>query len=273
MKRIVWLVAAGVVAMGSVIAVPAAAQDGPCSTADGVTVIVDATSLGGSISQRCAVDAPSSGLAALQRAGFSWSPVASQPAMVCRINGRPTPSDQTCSSTPPSNAYWGYFRATRGGTWKYSSVGAASAPIRGGVEGWVFLTGGQRPPGISPPAALAQVEVPPSTPSAHTKPSKAVPSVAATAKATGSPSTSPGAPRAVPSSASALPSQAPSTAADGVSPSDPTSAVNAAATTADVAESADSGGGSALSTFLGIAIAGGLAAAAVVMGVRRRRSS
>ena len=83
---------------------PAAASDGPCTTADGVTVIVDASAVGGSISQRCAPDKPSSGLDALRRAGFTWSPVSSQPGMVCRIDSRPAPSEQSCASSPPANA-------------------------------------------------------------------------------------------------------------------------------------------------------------------------
>ncbi len=271
-------VAAAAVGLAGALAAagPAAASDGPCTTADGVTVIVDASAVGGSISQRCAPDKPSSGLDALRRAGFTWSPVSSQPGMVCRIDSRPAPSEQSCASSPPANAYWGYFRANRGGDWKYSSVGAASTPIAGGVEGWVFLTGGQRPPGIKPPAVLQRTEslpaktaTPITTPKAKphsgsTSGSGATPSAAGSA-AKSAAVDSPVAPPGATSSAGV-----PAAAAGNAVSADPAAAQPV---TAEALDPAAAGGGSAISTVLGLAIVGVLVSAAVVMGIRRRRTS
>lgn len=273
MRRWAGLLLAAAVAFPVIGAAPATADDGACASSDGVTVIVDATALGGSMSQRCASNSPSSGLEALQRAGFNWSPVSSQPGMVCRINGRPGPSDQSCASTPPATAYWAYYRARRGGDWKYSSVGAASAPIAGGVEGWVFVTGGQRPPGLRPPAELARAQ-PSATPSkVAVKPSKGSAQPSSSAKATGSASA------AATSSANAgasgaPPVPAPAAAAPGVaSPLASSGPPDAVPTSADSVDPAEAGAGSALSTVLGLLITAGLVTAAVVMGLRKRRSS
>lgn len=267
-RRASWLLAA-IVAVLALSAVPASADEGACTTSDGVTVIVDASAVGGSISQRCAPNSPNSGLEALARAGFNWSPVSSQPGMVCRINGRPGPSDQSCANTPPASAYWAYYRARRGGDWKYSSVGAASAPIAGGVEGWVYVTGGQRPPGLRPPAELVRAQ-PQATPSkSSVKPSKGAPQPGSSAKPTGSDSetTNPSA-ATVPGGTAPVPAAPPAE-----SPSAPSAGVEAEPTSADSVDPAEAGGGSALSTVLGVAITAGLVTAAVVMGIRKRRSS
>lgn len=276
MKRLAKLVAAavaGALIPVAVINAPVQAASGACPTESGVTVIVDATAVGGSVSQRCAPDRPSSGLDALRKAGFSWTPVSSQPAMVCRIDGRPGPADQTCVSSPPSTAYWGYFRANRGGEWKYSSIGASAAPIAGGVEGWVFLTGTQRPPSIKPPAAIERTQAIAPTASASAKPSKsatasssrpkasATPTASGTAVAAGSPA--PAAQPAVPTGAAAEPAAtAPPTPVDDIQ-----SAVAADAVVAPT------GGGSAVSTLIGVVVLAALVLGAVALGARRRRSS
>uniref|UniRef100_UPI0035683872 hypothetical protein n=1 Tax=Actinotalea sp. TaxID=1872145 RepID=UPI0035683872 len=51
------------------VAAPAAAAEGACTDADGVTVVVDFTDLGGEVEIGCAT-APATGTEALQEAGF-----------------------------------------------------------------------------------------------------------------------------------------------------------------------------------------------------------
>jgi hypothetical protein len=112
---------------------------------DGVWVVVDATELGGSVTTRCAEGDPSSGLAALEAAGHSYTFVPRVPGMVCTIDQRPEP----CNGAP-SEAYWSYWHADEGGSWTYASRGAGERdPQPGTVEGWAFGAGDR--PGTSPP--------------------------------------------------------------------------------------------------------------------------
>ncbi len=150
MRRLVARLSATAAAAGlataGLVAGAAPAQAAACSGTSGVTVVVD---FGSSTSVRCAPGDPSSGLAALAAAGFSVKQVQRQPGFVCRIDG--APASDPCVNTPPTSAYWAYFHASRGGSWSYSSLGAASYdPKPGSVEGWSFGSGGA--PGTAPPA-------------------------------------------------------------------------------------------------------------------------
>lgn len=275
MKRLVGavVVSSAAIVGGVMAASPASSADGACTTDDGVTVIVDATAIGGSVSLRCAAQRPPSGLEALRQAGFGWSPVSSQPGMVCRIDGRP--SNQSCASSPPANAYWAYFRANRGGDWRYSAVGAAAAPIAGGVEGWVFSTGSKNPPAMNPPAALARtapIAGPTNSPTAKPKskptgqPGVSSPHPVASGSAHGNPAPSVAAGQS--SAAASAPVQAPP-AGDAIA----APPVGAVPVVADAVDPSESAGGSLATTVLALAIVGGLVAGAVVMATRRRRSS
>lgn len=127
---------------GGLPATPAAAD-----TCDGVWVVVDARTLGGSITTRCAPGTPGSGLAALEAAGHRYSFVPRNPGMVCTIDARPDP----CNGAP-ADAYWSYWHAPAGGSWNYSNFGAGNrTPPPGSVEGWRFGDG-SAPPGVAPPA-------------------------------------------------------------------------------------------------------------------------
>lgn len=153
--------AAALIAAGGIVgsAVPAAAA--ACSGTSGVTVVVD---YGATESIRCASGAPTSGFDALAGAGFSVTRVQQFPSAVCRINGYP--ASDPCVQMPPSNAYWSYWHAKRGGSWSYYSVGPASSdPAPGTVEGWAF--GGGAPPSVPPPAPTA---TPSSSSSTSSKP-------------------------------------------------------------------------------------------------------
>lgn len=114
---------------------------GHCPGATGVTVAVDLTAFGKGVKVRCAPGAPATGIAALQKAGFT--PVGTTQsglAFVCRINGFPTAAQQACISTPPPTAYWAYYHALAGATtWSFSTLGAISYhPPQGSIEAWAF---------------------------------------------------------------------------------------------------------------------------------------
>lgn len=115
----------------------------PCEPDTGVTVIVDRNGrLGdGKIYVGCALGEQESGLAALHNAGFTTAGVGGGDAFVCRIDGQPTPAEESCAQTPGADRYWSYWHGFPGGRWGYSGYGAAGplsrAPINM-VEGWGF---------------------------------------------------------------------------------------------------------------------------------------
>lgn len=136
----------------AVAAVPQPARAAACGAGTGVTVVVDYGALGGGVQTGCRLGDPPTGLDALQGAGFAvtgtqrWGL-----AFVCRINGQPIAATELCVNTPPASAYWAYWHAAPGGTWTYSTLGAASYnPAQGTVEGWRFGSG--EAPSITAPA-------------------------------------------------------------------------------------------------------------------------
>lgn len=138
---------------------PVGAQGGACSDPDGVTVVVDFQSLGAGTIVACAPGPVSSGFDALGQAGIGYQTVTAFPGFICRIQG--LPGDADCADTPPANAYWSYWTAERGGSWRYSQTGAGSrTPPAGSVEGWSFSTNptsaDSTPPRTAPPAPVAE---------------------------------------------------------------------------------------------------------------------
>lgn len=114
---------------------------GACQGSTGVTVSVDFTAFAKPVSTRCATGTPTTGVAALQQAGFT--PAGTQQyglAFVCRINSLPSATAQACVRTPPATAYWAYYYANAGATtWTYSSTGPLSfKPAQGSVQAWAF---------------------------------------------------------------------------------------------------------------------------------------
>ncbi|MEO6703813.1 MAG: hypothetical protein ABI140_17140 [Jatrophihabitantaceae bacterium] len=123
---------------------PLTSAAGPCSGTTGVTVTVDFTAFGGTEQTRCALGAQSTGLAAMQNAGFTPTGTAHYGlAFICRINGLPTATADPCVNTPSATAYWAYYHALAGATtWTFSSSGASSyAPPLGSIEAWAFGNG------------------------------------------------------------------------------------------------------------------------------------
>jgi hypothetical protein len=126
----------------------------PCEPDTGVTVIVDDHKLGeGKIYVGCALGQQANGVEALEHAGFHIEGTSDYGlAFICRIDGEPTPAEQTCEQTPGAGAYWTYWHGKPGGRWGYSGCGAASCkPAVGSVEGWGFDAGTNKPaPRIEP---------------------------------------------------------------------------------------------------------------------------
>jgi hypothetical protein len=171
---------------------PAAAANwssGYCSSDTGVTVVADFTDLGSGIVVRCVSATPSSGVAALQSAGLAPEGTRQYGlAFICRLAGRPAADEplavnghpgytEQCDQTPPDAAHWEYWSAPNGGSWTYSSAGAASHhPIAGGFEGWSFsLNNSHHPPGATPtrPAAPTHSPAPTRPPAPTTGPTTA----------------------------------------------------------------------------------------------------
>jgi hypothetical protein len=128
---------------------PTAGPATACGSAhkSGVTVVVDFTKfhISKPVKVGCDPSRPATGLAALKKAGFSYTFVPRVPGFICRVNAQP----KKCNGAPAS-AYWSYWHAKPGGKWVYSAAGAASYhPKSGQVEGWAFGNG--KPPKISPP--------------------------------------------------------------------------------------------------------------------------
>ncbi len=261
-----------------------AAEAAACSGTSGVTVVVDYGALGGGVRVACAAGDPSSGLAALSAAGFGYSFVPRQPGLVCQINTKPDP----CNGAP-TNAYWSYWHAVRGGSWSYSTSGAGSYnPRAGTVEGWAFGAGGR--PGVAPPAAAAPPPAPPPAP--EPPPATVKPTVRPPASAPPSGGSGGSGPAGVPSgpggsgapapggrsagptpgrSTPAGPAPSPSTAA--APPTDPAAgspAGTGASPESPALEPASSSGGLA-TTAIGAAVVAALAVAGVLV-ARRRRS-
>lgn len=92
-----------------------------CTGKTGITVVVDFSKLHGKVKTGCDHKKPASGLAALKRAGFSYTFVPRQPGFVCTIDHKP----KKCNGAP-TTAYWSYWHASRHGKWKYSALGAGS---------------------------------------------------------------------------------------------------------------------------------------------------
>lgn len=126
---------------------PSATADGNgrCSPGTGVTVVVDYGDLGG-VDLGC--DLRGAGVPArtvVPRAGFPLTYVTNE-AFVCRVNGLPSSSQESCNDTPPADAYWALFWSDgTSSAWRYSSSGVASLSVpEGGSIGWRFQSGGAR---------------------------------------------------------------------------------------------------------------------------------
>jgi hypothetical protein len=85
------LAVAVLVAAAVGLGVPGPAQAAACSSAHGVSVVVDFHQLGGGVQTRCdRGGAGGSAWSQLEDVGYDLTGVQRQPAFVCRINGKPS---------------------------------------------------------------------------------------------------------------------------------------------------------------------------------------
>ncbi|WP_243057020.1 hypothetical protein [Nocardioides sp. SR21] len=166
--------AAALLAAAAYAAVPAPpASAAGCTTADGVTVVVDFHELGGGVQSGCIADGAGATAAELfGAAGFSLSYVQRQPGFVCRVDG--VPADSPCVTTPPADAYWAlYWSDGRSGSWTYATSGAGGLRVPdGGYVGFSWNGSSTRAtPGYSPAPHPSATPTPSPTrtpsPSAH----------------------------------------------------------------------------------------------------------
>lgn len=126
---------------------PSAAAPSADACADGVTVVVDFTDLGGEVEVGCAEDDPATGRAALESAGFTLTD--SIPGMICAIDANPDPCPEEFEGS-----FWAYW-TTDGGEWVSHTAGAdGTDPAPGDIEGWRYNDGATGPE-LSPADAAA----------------------------------------------------------------------------------------------------------------------
>lgn len=138
---------------GALLAAPAAATTDPglagaCADDQGVTVVVDATALGGAITAGCAPEAGVTGTEALLAAGFTEGRDPS--GFICAVDGLPDPCP-----TEFTGQYWSYWFAEPGAdTWTMYEEGSDTAvTAAGAVEGWRYGDGSEGPPVALPVVA------------------------------------------------------------------------------------------------------------------------
>ena len=158
MKAIIGVAIAIIAVAAPAIGSPASANASPsgCTATSGVTVIVDFTHFpGGKIERGCAPGQPANGLIALHQAGFTSAGTAQYgDAFVCRIDGLPSPQQESCAVTPAPTAYWAYWNARpTDKDWTYGNLGVLDyRPKAGTIEAFAF--GSHAEPGVSPRAAI-----------------------------------------------------------------------------------------------------------------------
>ncbi len=130
-----------------------------CSSADGVSVVVDFHELGGGVRTACVPDGGGDTAASLfPAAGFPLTYVQREPSFVCRVSG--APADDPCVNAPPADAYWALFWSDgKSGSWTYATTGVSSLKVPdGGYLAFSWNGSSARStPGVSPsPHAAAE---------------------------------------------------------------------------------------------------------------------
>ncbi|GAB3769200.1 hypothetical protein FB382_002530 [Nocardioides ginsengisegetis] len=163
------LVAAVLVTAATGVIPAAPTQAAACSTASGVTVVVDFHELGGGVQQVCdAGGAGDDAATQFEDSGFALTRVQRQPGFVCRVNNAPSSDQESCVNTPPADAYWGlWWSDGTSGTWTYASQGVDSLTVPEG--GYVALSWNgsstKSPPGAAPTAHKTASPTPSPSPS------------------------------------------------------------------------------------------------------------
>lgn len=125
-----------------------------CPGDSGVTVVVDYAELGG-LQVGCAQGAGGrTASTAFAEAGFALSHVDRGPGtgMVCKVAG--APSDASCTTAPPAEAYWSLWIASpTSDTWGYASRGVTQLTVVDGgyvAFAWHQGSGTAQPPAVTP---------------------------------------------------------------------------------------------------------------------------
>lgn len=110
-----------------------AAPDGGCGPDDAV-VVVETGALGGDRLVRCATDLADDASAydALQAAGLDVEETQGSAPFVCRIDGRPDASQETCGASLSGDGYWAFLTAEEGGEWTYAQTGVRDHDVAPG---------------------------------------------------------------------------------------------------------------------------------------------
>jgi hypothetical protein len=153
---------------------PAAAA-ATCTSAGGVSVVVDFRELGGGMVTACSADGGGRSAAAIfASVGVDLTYATRQPGFVCRVEG--APASDPCVNTSPADAYWGLWWADGSkASWAYSSssAGALTVPA-GGSVGWSWqqdrASGATVPPGVAPPVTRTSTPSPSPSPSPTSSP-------------------------------------------------------------------------------------------------------
>ena len=173
-RLVVRLAVAVLVAAAVGLGVSGSAQAATCSSAKGVSVVVDFHELGGGVQTAC--DAGGVGRTAyaqLKDVGHRLEHVQRTPGFVCRIDGLPSPADDPCVNTPPADAYWSlWWSDGKSGKWTYASQAASSLKVpAGGYVGMSWQgSGAKSPPGAPPSAHRTQPTLEPEHASAVLSP-------------------------------------------------------------------------------------------------------
>jgi hypothetical protein len=165
---------AAVVLTAATTALPVApAHAAACTSADGVTVVVDYHELGGGVGQVC--DAGGAGKRAAAQfadAGFALTRVQRQPGFVCRVQGKP--ASDPCVNTPPADAYWGrWWSDGKSGGWTYATQGVDSLTVPKGGSVALSWNGSasKSAPGVAPAKHTSPSPSPTPTPNPPKQPS------------------------------------------------------------------------------------------------------
>lgn len=225
-----------VLALAGIGLVPAPADAAGYCSGSGVNVVVDFGVLGGGIQKGCDPSGNRNAALAFKNAGHTLTPVQSQPAFVCRVDGLPDNRTEACVVTPPADAYWGLYWSDGRSGWTYSSLAAGSLTVPAGATvAFSWQNGGPAdPPGTAPapPAAAAQPSTSASSPTRA--PTTSRPKVTAHAS-----SAAPTARSATPSAGSSV-SASPSGAATGASTASTSAAPTASASDSPTASASSS---------------------------------
>jgi hypothetical protein len=142
------LLPAAVVLLGGT----APAQAATCASAEGVSVVVDGSDVGGSVATSCVAGGGGQSAASLfDSAGHVLTRVTSEPGAVCRVDGMP--GSAGCERMPPANAFWGLFWSDGSGGWVFASEGVDGLNVpAGGSVAFAWQDGGEYDyPGVAAP--------------------------------------------------------------------------------------------------------------------------